>query len=81
MGLCLRDPSLLLAIFVAFLAFNGLIGSAMNELKRSGSGTHDPTDSSKTLPGSTCLRASAWPALVAKKLEQHMPTAETGEAV
>ena len=62
-----------LSIFMAFVAFNGLIGSAMNGLKGPGAQLVIPTDSSKILPGfylfvGFCL-ASLW---LAKKLERHV---------
>ena len=42
---------LALAIFMAFVAFNGLIPHAMEGLKESGADLAIPTDSSKILPG------------------------------
>jgi len=60
-----------LAIFMSFVAFNGLIGNAMGGLKGPGAELVIPTDSSKILPGfylfvGFCL-ASLW---LAKKLER-----------
>jgi hypothetical protein len=71
-----------LAIFMAFVAFNGLIGSAMSGLKGPGVEVVIPTDSSKTLPGfflfvGFCL-ASLW---LAKKLERNTRTAEARQVV
>jgi len=40
-----------LAIFMAFVAFNGLIGNAIGTLKDAGPTVAIPTDSSKILPG------------------------------
>jgi hypothetical protein len=40
-----------LAMFMAFVAFNGLIGSTMSGLKDTGADLAIPTDSSKLLPG------------------------------
>jgi hypothetical protein len=40
-----------LAIFMAFVAFNGLIANVMGQLKGSGMQLAIPTDSSKILPG------------------------------
>jgi hypothetical protein len=40
-----------LAIFMSFVAFNGLIGNTMNGLKETGADLVIPTDSSKILPG------------------------------
>lgn len=62
-----------LSIFMAFVAFNGLIGSAMSGLKGPGAQLVLPTDSSKILPGfylfvGFCM-ASLW---LAKRLEQHI---------
>jgi hypothetical protein len=61
-----------LAIFMSFVAFNGLIGSAMNGLKGPGAELVIPTDSSTILPGfylfvGFCL-ASLW---LSMKLERH----------
>jgi uncharacterized paraquat-inducible protein A len=69
-----------LAIFMAFVAFNGLIASAMNGLKGPGAEIVIPTDSSKILPGfylfvGFCM-ASLW---LAKKLERNIRTVESGE--
>jgi hypothetical protein len=71
-----------LSIFMAFVAFNGLIGSAMNGLKGPGAQLVIPTDSSKILPGfylfvGFCL-ASLW---LAKKLERHIRTVEPTAAI
>lgn len=62
-----------LSIFMSFVAFNGLIGSAMNGLKGGGAELVIPTDSSKILPGfylfvGFCM-ASLW---LAKKLERRL---------
>ncbi len=59
-----------LSIFMAFVAFNGLIGNAMNGLKGAGAELVIPTDSSKILPGfylfvGFCL-TSLW---LARKME------------
>jgi hypothetical protein len=69
-----------LAIFMAFVAFNGLIASAMSGLKGPGAELVIPTDSSKILPGfylfvGFCM-ASLW---LAKKLERSIRTVESGE--
>lgn len=69
-----------LAIFMAFVAFNGLIGNAMSGLKGAGAELVIPTDSSKILPGfylfvGFCV-ASLW---LAKKLERNIRTVEPGE--
>jgi hypothetical protein len=60
-----------LAIFMSFVAFNGVIGSAMGGLQGRGAELVIPTDSSRILPGfylfiGFCL-ASLW---LAKKLER-----------
>jgi Paraquat-inducible protein A len=64
-----------LAIFMSFVAFNGLIGSAMNGLKGPGAELVIPTDSSKILPGYYLFvgycAASLW---LAKKLERRLRT-------
>jgi Paraquat-inducible protein A len=61
-----------LAIFMSFVAFNGLIGSALSGLKGPGAELVIPTDSSKILPGfylfvGFCV-ASLW---LSKRLERH----------
>jgi hypothetical protein len=40
-----------LAIFMSFVAFNGIIGNTMNGLRQTGADLVIPTDSSKILPG------------------------------
>jgi len=64
-----------LAIFMAFVAFNGLIGSAMSGLKGPGAELVIPTDSSKILQGYYLFvgycAASLW---LAKKLERRIRT-------
>jgi hypothetical protein len=70
-----------LAIFMSFVAFNGVIGSAMNGAKGPGVELVIPTDSSTILPGfylfvGFCL-ASLW---LAKKLERNIRTVETSHA-
>jgi len=70
-----------LAIFMAFVAFNGLIGSAMSGLKGPGAELVIPTDSSKILPGyylfvGYCV-ASLW---LAKKLERRLRAVNSGAA-
>ena len=69
-----------LSIFMAFVAFNGLIGSAMGGLQGAGRELVIPTDSSRILPGfylfvGFCM-ASLW---LAKKLERYLGTAEPRE--
>jgi hypothetical protein len=70
-----------LAIFMSFVAFNGLIGSAMSGLKGPGAELVIPTDSSRVLPGyylfvGYCV-ASLW---LAKKLERRLRTMNSGAA-
>ena len=60
-----------LAIFMSFVAFNGLIASAMSGLQSQSAQLVIPTDSSKTLPGyylfvGFCV-TSLW---LAKKLQR-----------
>lgn len=67
-----------LAIFMAFVAFNGVIGSAMSGANSPGVELVIPTDSSKILPGfylfvGFCM-ASLW---LAKKLERNIGTNTT----
>jgi hypothetical protein len=70
-----------LAIFMAFVAFNGLIGSTMSGLKAPGAELVIPTDSSRILPGYYMFvgycAASLW---LAKKLERHMRTVDSSAA-
>ncbi len=69
-----------LSIFMAFVAFNGLIGSAMNNLKSPSAQLVIPTDSSRLLPGCYLfvgfVLASLW---LAKKLERTLRTTEPVE--
>ena len=65
-----------LAIFMSFVAFNGLVANAMNGLKGTGVQLAIPTDSSKILPGchlfiGFCLASL----LLSKKLERGIKTA------
>lgn len=62
-----------LAIFMAFVAFNGVIGSALSGVQAQGVELVIPTDSSRILPGfylffGFCI-ASLW---LARKLERHV---------
>lgn len=69
-----------LSIFMAFVAFNGLIGSAMAGLKGAGAQLVIPTDSSKILPGFYLfvgfVLTSLW---LAKKLERYTRRVESAE--
>ena len=65
-----------LAIFMSFVAFNGIIGSAMSGLQSQNAELVIPTDSSKTLPGyylfvGFCV-TSLW---LAKKLQRALQVA------
>jgi hypothetical protein len=65
-----------LAIFMSFVAFNGLVANAMNGLKGTGVQLTIPTDSSKILPGyhlfiGFCLVSL----LLSKRLEREIKTA------
>jgi len=66
-----------LAIFMSFVAFNGIISSAMNGLNHPGVELVIPTDSSKTLPGYYLfvgfVLASLW---LSKKLERSLSDAQ-----
>ena len=60
-----------LAIFMAFVAFNGLIGSAMSHLSETGADLLIPTDSSRVLPGYYLFIGFCLASLVlSKKLER-----------
>jgi Paraquat-inducible protein A len=70
-----------LAIFMAFVAFNGLIANTMGGLRGAGAQLTLPTDSSKILPGyylfiGFCLASL----LLAKKLERGIRTSQGSEA-
>jgi hypothetical protein len=70
-----------LAIFMAFVAFNGLIANTMGGLRGAGAELTLPTDSSKILPGyylfiGFCLASL----LLAKKLERGIRTSQRTEA-
>jgi Paraquat-inducible protein A len=67
-----------LAIFMAFVAFNGLIANTMGGLQETGAQLAIPTDSSKILPGyylfiGFCMASL----LLSKKLERGIQTAQS----
>jgi hypothetical protein len=65
-----------LAIFMSFVAFNGLIGNTMNGLKDAGAKLVIPTDSSKILPGYQLFIGFCLASLfLSKKLERGIRTA------
>jgi len=71
-----------LAIFMSFVAFNGLIGSAMEGLKDAGGQLAIPTNSSKILPGyylfiGFCLASI----FLSKKLERGIASSSTANMV
>jgi len=69
-----------LAIFMSFVAFNGLIGNTMNGLKDTGAQLVIPTDSSKILPGYHLFIGFCLASLfLSKKLERGIRTAATVE--
>ncbi len=70
-----------LAIFMSFVAFNGLIGSAMSGLKGPGAELVIPTDSSKILPGFYLFVGFCMASLVlARKLERSLRNQEPAKA-
>jgi Paraquat-inducible protein A len=69
-----------LAIFMTFVAFNGLIGSAMNRLNETGADLLIPTNSSKILPGYYLFIGFCLASLVlSKKLERGIKTGQDAE--
>jgi hypothetical protein len=69
-----------LAIFMAFVAFNGLIGNTMRGLKETGAGLAIPTDSSKLLPGYYLFVGFCLASLfLSKKLERGLRTRQNTE--
>jgi len=65
-----------LAIFMSFVAFNGLISNTMNGLTQSGAQIVIPTDSSKILPGYFLFIGFCLASLfLSKKLERGIRTA------
>jgi hypothetical protein len=69
-----------LAIFMSFVAFNGLISNTMNGLRQSGAELVIPTDSSKILPGYFLFIGFCLASLfLSKKLERGMRATEVGE--
>jgi hypothetical protein len=64
-----------LAIFMAFVAFNGLIANTMGALKGTGAELAIPTDSSKMLPGYYLFIGFCMASLfLSKKLERGIRT-------
>lgn len=69
-----------LAIFMAFVAFNGLIANTMGGLKETGADLAIPTDSSKILPGYYLFIGFCMASLfLAKKLERGIRTSKGTE--
>jgi hypothetical protein len=66
-----------LAIFMAFVAFNGLIANTMSGLKDTGANLAIPTDSSKILPGYVLFIGFCMASLfLSKKLERGIRTSQ-----
>jgi hypothetical protein len=64
-----------LAIFMSFVAFNGLISNTLGELKQTGAELAIPTDSSKILPGYYLFIGFCLASLfLSKKLERGIQT-------
>jgi uncharacterized paraquat-inducible protein A len=71
-----------LAIFMSFVAFNGLIASAMDSMKGTGAELVIPTDSSRLLPGYYLFIGFCLASLfLSKKLERGIKTAQSAERV
>ena len=69
-----------LAIFMAFVAFNGLIANTMGGLKETGAELAIPTDSSKLLPGYYLFIGFCMASLfLSKKLERGIRTSQGTE--
>jgi hypothetical protein len=70
-----------LAIFMAFVAFNGLIANTMGGLKGTGAELTIPTDSSKILPGYYLFVGFCMASLfLSKKLERGIRTSQGPDA-
>jgi hypothetical protein len=70
-----------LAIFMAFVAFNGLIGNTMGGLKDTGADLVIPTDSSKLLPGCYLFIGFCLASLfLSKKLGRGIRTSQSTES-
>jgi hypothetical protein len=70
-----------LAIFMAFVAFNGLIANTMGGLKETGAELAIPTDSSKLLPGYYLFIGFCLASLfLSKKLERGIRTSQGMES-
>lgn len=71
---------LALAIFMSFVAFNGIISNTMNGLRQSGAELVIPTDSSKILPGYFLFIGFCLASLfLSKKLERGIRAANSEE--
>ncbi len=71
-----------LAIFMSFVAFNGLIGSAMEGLKDTGGQLAIPTNSSKILPGYYLFTGFCLASIfLSKKLERGIASSPASNAV
>jgi hypothetical protein len=69
-----------LAIFMSFVAFNGLVANAMDGVKTTGVELAIPTDSSKILPGYHLFIGFCLASLfLSKKLERGIRTAQSAE--
>jgi hypothetical protein len=69
-----------LAIFMAFVAFNGLIAHTMGAMKGTGAELTIPTDSSKILPGYYLFVGFCMASLfLSKKLERGIRTSQDPE--
>jgi len=70
-----------LAIFMSFVAFNGLIPNTMSGLQQTGAQIAIPTDSSKILPGYLLFIGFCLASLfLSKKLERGIRTAQDARA-
>jgi hypothetical protein len=71
---------MVLAIFMSFVAFNGLIASALNRVNETGADFLIPTDSSRVLPGYYLFIGFCLASLVlSKKLERGLKTGQDAE--
>jgi hypothetical protein len=70
-----------LAIFMSFVAFNGIVSNTMSGLRQSGADLVIPTDSSKILPGYFLFIGFCLASLfLSKKLERGIRTAQASDA-
>ena len=82
MGRSVKGQAMTEFIFMSFVAFNGLIASAMDSMKGTGAELVIPTDSSRLLPGYYLFIGFCLASLfLSRKLERGIKTAQNAERV